>query len=168
MKKRIASFSPVARHSAQTLILGSIPGEASLRASQYYAHPRNAFWKIMAEVIGFDPGAPYEKRLEALKTADIALWDVLDTCHRKGSLDSAIEADSVEVNDFHAFFDKHPHIKTVCFNGAAAEHNYRKYVLPNCKLTSIHYIRLPSTSPAHAALSYAQKLTAWRNAIDTQ
>lgn len=165
MRERIASFDPVAISSARILILGSMPGEASLKAGQYYAHPRNAFWKIMGELIGFDPNEPYEKRLEALRLADIALWDVLHSCSRKGSLDAAIKNDSIEVNDLDAFLDQHPHIKMVCFNGAAAAQCYQKHVLPTCKHTSINYIRLPSTSPAHAALSFEQKVTAWRAAI---
>lgn len=165
MKNRIASFSPISRHSAQVLILGSIPGEASLSANQYYAHPRNAFWKIMGELIGFDPNAPYQQRLEALKNADIALWDVLHSCQRKGSLDTSIENDSVEVNDFDAFFAAHPGIRLVCFNGAAAARCYQLHVLRKGRHTLLNYVRLPSTSPAHAALSLQQKMEIWRTAI---
>jgi double-stranded uracil-DNA glycosylase len=163
MRKRIASFAPVVNSTAKVLILGSMPGKASLDAGQYYAHPRNAFWRIMGELIGFEPSDPYEKRLEALKAADIALWDVLHSCHREGSLDVAIETDSIEVNNFMAFFDKHPDIRVVCFNGAVAERYYQRYVL--LKPDFISYIRLPSTSPAHAALSFEQKISAWREAI---
>ncbi len=167
MSARIVSFEPIAISSARILILGSMPGEASLKAGQYYAHTRNTFWKIMGELIGFDPQAPYEQRVTALKLAGIALWDVLHSCYREGSLDSAIKNDSIVVNDFNAFLAQHPHITRVCFNGAAAAQCYQKHVLPTCKHTAIHYMRLPSTSPAHAALSFEQKVMAWRAAIGT-
>ena len=167
MSARIVSFEPIAISSARILILGSMPGEASLKAGQYYAHTRNTFWKIMGELIGFDPQAPYAQRVAALKLAGIALWDVLHSCYREGSLDSAIKNDSIVVNDFNAFLAQHPHITSVCFNGAAAAQCYQKHVLPTCKHTAIHYTRLPSTSPAHAALSFEQKVMAWRAAIDT-
>jgi hypoxanthine-DNA glycosylase len=162
MNKRIVGFDAVAHRSAQILILGSMPGEASLQAAQYYAHPRNAFWKIMGELIGLDPNSPYEMRLQALKDAGIALWDVLHACHRTGSLDTAIESDSMEVNHFDTFFEQHPHIHVVCFNGAAAERCYKKYVMLKGPLPVMQYVRLPSTSPAHATLSYAQKVAVWR------
>jgi double-stranded uracil-DNA glycosylase len=165
MKNRIASFSPVAQSTAQILVLGSIPGEASLHAGQYYAHPRNAFWKMMGELVSLDPNGAYEERLEALKLANIALWDVLHSCHRKGSLDAAIEPDSIEVNDFNTFFDRHLHIKMICFNGATAERYYKKYVALKPSHASISRTLLPSTSPAHASLSFEQKVIIWRAAI---
>lgn len=165
MKPRIASFAPVANPSAKLLILGSIPGEASLAAGQYYAHPRNAFWPVMAELLGFAPDASYADRLATLQQAGIALWDVLHSCHRKGSLDTAIENDSVEVNDFDGFFAGHPDIKLVCFNGGTAERSYRQHVLNQGKHTALQYVRLPSTSPAHAALSLQQKMEIWRAAL---
>jgi double-stranded uracil-DNA glycosylase len=165
VKQRIASFDPVARSSARLLILGSMPGEVSLASRQYYAHPHNAFWKIMGAVIGFYPGEAYQHRLTALRNADIALWDVLSSCHRTGALDAAIEADSLEVNDFAAFYAAHPRIACVCFNGTAAERFYRKHVLATLPHAAPRSVRLPSTSPAHAAVSFAQKLRAWRRAI---
>jgi hypoxanthine-DNA glycosylase len=165
VKQRIASFGPVARGSARLLILGSMPGEVSLASRQYYAHPHNAFWKIMGAVIGFDPGEPYQRRLAALRNADIALWDVLSSCHRAGALDAAIEADSIEVNDFAAFYAAHPRIACVCFNGATAERFYERHVLATLPHAPSQSVRLPSTSPAHAAWSFAQKLAAWRRAI---
>ena len=168
MRLRVACFDPVVDSAARILILGSMPGEASLSAGQYYANARNMFWKIMGELVGLDPNDPYERRLEALKAAGIALWDVLRSCHRKGSLDAAIEFDSIEVNDFDAFFLKYPHIKMVCFNGATAERCYKKHVLRHFKYTAINHIRLPSTSPAHAALSLETKVAAWRAAFGAQ
>lgn len=158
----IRSFPPVTDVSARTLILGSMPGEESLRASQYYAHPRNVFWKLMGDL--FDAGAelPYARRTQQLKKSGIALWDVLASCVRKGSLDSAIAADSMTPNDFQTFFADHKKITRVFFNGAKAEHSFRKHVLPGLNTRPLQLTGLPSTSPAHAARSYAQKLTAWR------
>jgi hypoxanthine-DNA glycosylase len=132
----------------------------SLRATQYYAHPRNVFWKIMGELIGAGSEIPYDLRTRILKSAGIALWDVLASCKRPGSLDSDIS--SILPNDFETFFLSHPHISQVCFNGAMAEKCYQKSVLPRLSPRSMHYQRIPSTSPAHASLSYEQKLSAWR------
>ncbi len=165
---RIASFEPVEVKSARVLVLGSMPGVQSLAAGQYYAHPRNSFWKIMAALLGFPFTATYEDRISALKGAGIALWDVLHSCVRKGSLDADIQAGSIKANDFHAFLRIHPDIEVVCFNGAAAEKCYKKLVLPMLKDYSAKYVRLPSTSPAHASLSFDEKVAAWRAAIFCQ
>ncbi len=138
-----------------------MPGAASLAAGQYYAHPRNAFWRITAEILGFDPRAPYAVRTRALSAAGIALWDVLHSCVRHGSLDTMIENDSEIANDFRAFFRAHPRIDGVVFNGAKAEASYRRHVLPGIEV-ALRYTRLPSTSPAHASLPFGRKLAAWR------
>jgi TDG/mug DNA glycosylase family protein len=166
-KPLLFCFKPIADSNSELLILGSMPGQESLAASQYYANRRNAFWKIMAELLGFDPDAAYQTRLDELKTARIALWDVLQSCTRIGSLDASINTDSITVNDFRGFFDTHDKIRTVLFNGTKAESAYRQYVLPSVSAVPVSYLRLPSTSPAHAALSYQQKLQAWRAAFPT-
>ena len=160
--RHVQSFAPIETADARILILGSMPGEASLRAGQYYAHPRNLFWRIMGELLGTDPGSPYEQRIQALKSARIALWDVLYSCRRKGSLDSNIDHESLVPNDFAAFFRCHPKITRVFFNGAKAEECYRKHVRPGTGMETIEYLRLPSTSPANASVSYGRKLEAWR------
>ena len=162
---RIRCFAPVENAAATVLILGSMPGKASLAAGQYYAHPRNAFWPVMGKIIGFSPDLPYEKRLENLRSSGIALWDVLGSCVRKSSLDAHIEADSLVPNDFQAFFGEHPNITRVFFNGAKAEQCFVKYVLPTLHANSLHYQRLPSTSPANAGMPYEKKLSAWRAVI---
>ncbi|MBI2286437.1 MAG: DNA-deoxyinosine glycosylase [Nitrosomonadales bacterium] len=160
--RHVQSFAPIETADARILILGSMHGEASLRAGQYYAHPQNLFWRIMGELLGTDPGSPYEQRIQALKSARIALWDVLRSCRRKGSLDSNIDHESLVPNDFAAFFLNHPQITRVFFNGAKAEQCYRKHMQPVTGIESIEYLRLPSTSPANASLSYERKLDAWR------
>lgn len=162
----ISSFNPIANHSAQVLILGSMPGVLSLKANQYYAHPRNAFWRIMADIYGFDVAQPYESRADALKASGVALWDVLHSCIRAGSLDSAIETGSRVVNDFESFFSNHPNIKLVGFNGSEAEKSFNKYALPNLSTAHINFVRLPSTSPAHA-ISLEKKIAIWREALSS-
>ena len=164
---RVHGFAPIAAAEADAtvLILGSMPGQASLTAGQYYAHPQNAFWRILAELLGFDAGSAYATRVAALQAAQIALWDVLHSCARVGSLDAGIERATVVANDFPAFFRQHPGITRVFFNGATAEACFRRHALPSIDTPNIRYARLPSTSPTHATISYAEKLAAWRAAI---
>jgi hypoxanthine-DNA glycosylase len=159
----LRSFPPVANPDAALLILGSMPGKESLKQNQYYAHPQNAFWKIMGELVGFDPHLPYEERLHKLTVARIALWDVLASCERESSLDTHIRKE--KANDFAAFFSQHPHITRVFFNGAKAEQSFNKFVLEKQKLPPLTCQRLPSTSPAHAGIRYEEKLGLWKEAI---
>jgi double-stranded uracil-DNA glycosylase len=160
---RIRSFPPIEDSRARVLILGSMPGGASLAAGRYYAHPQNLFWRIMGDLLGADPGLSYARRIRLLKSRGIALWDVLESCVREGSLDSSIEEATIVVNDFVSFYRAHPRIERVFFNGAKADAAYRRYVLgPSAtQIPVLRYLRLPSTSPAHAALSFAQKRKAW-------
>ena len=160
---QIFSFPPISRPDATVLILGSMPGAMSLRLQQYYGHPQNAFWKIVGRIFGFDARDSYSQRAAALVQHKVALWDVLAACVREGSLDSAIDSSSIVPNDFAAFFARHPNFRRVCFNGATAQSVYRKQVLPTLGATvGMEYIRLPSTSPAHAGMSLVAKATAWR------
>jgi len=163
---RIRSFPPIADEHATILILGSMPGKESLRQNQYYAHPQNAFWKIMGDLIGAHPSLPYPQRLHILTAAHIALWDVLQTCERQGSLDADIQNETA--NDFAAFFAKHPNITHVFFNGAKAEQIFKRFVLEKQKLPPLEFMRLPSTSPAHAGMRYEEKLKVWRKAIGSR
>jgi hypoxanthine-DNA glycosylase len=159
---RVRSFAPVADGNPTRLILGSMPGVASLRAGQYYAHPRNLFWRILGELLGMPPGLPYAGRVEVLTASGIALWDVLQSCTRAGSMDADIEKGTIVPNDFSAFFARHPQVRRVYFNGSTAERYYYRHVLPGLTAGPQVYERLPSTSPAHAAMSYADKLESWR------
>ena len=160
----VTGFPPIASDDAEILILGSIPSVKSLEESQYYGHPRNAFWYIMGKLLGFAPSLDYEKRKAFLIKHKIALLDVLKGCEREGSLDSAIKNDSMEINDFDTFFKSHPNIRRVFFNGIKAETEFRKRVLPELKEKhlDIEFKRLPSTSPAMASLTKSAKLAEWK------
>jgi TDG/mug DNA glycosylase family protein len=159
----ITSFAPIADPIAKVLILGSMPGVKSLEAKQYYAHKQNAFWRIMATLCGFDPHLPYAERTAYLILHHIAVWDVLHSCEREGSLDTAINA--AIVNDFEAFFKQHLSIRRVCFNGAAAERYFKMHVKPGLTQHNLTYLRLPSTSPAHASMSLTGKTLAWKSGL---
>ncbi|RNF85188.1 DNA-deoxyinosine glycosylase [Montanilutibacter psychrotolerans] len=163
---RLRGFAPHARADARVLILGSMPGARSLQAQRYYAHPQNRFWPFMGELVGAAPSLPYGERLLRLATAGIALWDVLASCERDGSLDSAIRDEGAQANDFVAFFDAHRRIRRVLFNGAKAESSFRRRVLPGlADAGRLTLVRLPSTSPANASQRGDAKLAAWRDAL---
>ncbi|HEY8518786.1 MAG TPA: DNA-deoxyinosine glycosylase [Gammaproteobacteria bacterium] len=161
-------FPPICGEHARVLILGSLPGQASLAARQYYAQPQNAFWRIMGELFGAGPDLPYVERLVTLRERGVAVWDVLASGRRPGSLDSAIELASASPNDFQPFFDAQPGIRRICFNGSKAAELYRRLVLPGLREETrrLERLTLPSTSPAHAARSFAQKLELWRAALE--
>ena len=152
----VNGFAPLAGPGARVLILGNAPSVLALAKQQYYGNPQNAFWRIMAGLFGCPADAPYADRCAALTANGIAVWDVLRFCRRAGSLDSAVERDSMVANDFGALFGAQPSIERVYFNGAAAEANYRRLVGVDART----YTRLPSTSPAHT-LSFVAKRAAW-------
>lgn len=157
-------FEPIASASAEALILGSLPGRKSLEMQQYYAHPQNSFWKLVAAIFGAEWPLPYARRVKLLTAHRIALWDVLAAAERPGSLDSSIVHASVLANDFAAFYRAHPRIRCVYFNGAKAAQLYRRFVLPHlpAEYARLRYVPLPSTSPAHAGMTFAEKLERWR------
>ena len=157
-------FPPIATPDAATLILGSLPGRKSLQMQQYYAHPQNAFWKLVAEIFDAGSSLPYTLRVEILTANRIALWDVLAAAERPGSLDSSIVSASARANDFASFYRAHPHIRRVLFNGRKAEELYYRFVMPglSADLADLRYVSMPSTSPAHAGMAFAKKLERWR------
>ena len=159
----IESFEPVIGTDPKVLILGSIPGIASLQAQQYYAHPRNAFWPIMAELFDVEWSVEYEIRIQQVKKLPVVLWDTLRACHREGSLDSAITKDRLEANDIIGLLKLQPNIRLIAFNGAASEKYFKQTV---AKLLTddqqVDQIRLPSTSPAHASKNIQQKYEDWK------
>ncbi|MEN4475424.1 DNA-deoxyinosine glycosylase [Mycolicibacterium cosmeticum] len=156
----LLGLPPLIGPGARLLICGNMPSVMSLASGEYYGNPRNAFWRITAEIVGFDVAAPYPARVAALLDRGIAVWDVLRSCVRQGSLDSAVRPESMVPNDFAAFLERNPTIERMVFNGAAAETNYRRLVGP----TDVPAQRLPSTSPAQT-MRYADKLAAWRTAL---
>jgi double-stranded uracil-DNA glycosylase len=161
----LESFEPVARPDARVLVLGSMPGTASLKAGAYYAHPRNLFWPFMGRLVGADLSLPYAARLSRLGDAGIALWDVLQSCEREGSLDSAIARDTARANDFASFLDAHPRIRWILFNGARAEADFLRLVGPVLRRPGLRYTLLPSTSPANASQRVQDKFDAWHAAL---
>ncbi len=163
----VESFLPVARADARVLILGSMPGIASLEAQRYYAHPRNAFWPIVSQLCGFEVELPYELRLDRACGAGIALWDVLASCARKGSLDSDIDPASARANDFASFLASHREVSHVFCNGGTAFKMFQKRVVPELPETyrQLRVRQLPSTSPAHASMTLAGKCEVWRREL---
>lgn len=162
---KIVSFDPISSPSAHILILGTMPGVASLNAKQYYAYPRNHFWRIMDVLLNEGKPSSYAERVGLLKKNNIALWDVLHACEREGSLDSAIAHE--EPNDLSAFLNEHKKITRIFFNGAPAEKLFKKWVLPTISADNFSYYRLPSTSPANAFWSFERKLEVWREIKST-
>jgi len=151
------AFDPVVDARTRLLMLGSLPGDASLKAAQYYAHPQNGFWRLIGGVVGRDlAGLPYPDRLEALKAAGVGLWDVIASAERPGSLDAAIR--SPEAADLRGLIASLPELKAVAFNGATAARTGRRVLAGIAE--SIALIDLPSSSAAHAR-PLSEKAVSW-------
>ncbi|MEM9172051.1 MAG: DNA-deoxyinosine glycosylase [Pseudomonadota bacterium] len=167
MTERLTGFAPVCGGRPRVLVLGSMPGVTSLRMQQYYAHPRNGFWPIMASIIGFTENLSYAERCDALIASRVAVWDVLAGCERPGSLDADIRTNSAMPNDFADFFTRYDAIERILFNGGTAWDLYRRLVLPtmSAKHQALTRSKLPSTSPAYAAMPLAEKSRLWAAAF---
>jgi hypoxanthine-DNA glycosylase len=163
---RVHSFPAVIGAGTRILILGSMPGVASLAAQQYYAHPRNQFWSIMGVVCGAGPELPYARRLQLLQDRGLGLWDVLQSCVRRGSLDTAIELDSVIANELLPLL-RQGNVMRLCCNGGTAHAALQRHLGQSLarEFPRLDIRRLPSTSPANASWSYQRKLRAWRRAL---
>ena len=158
---RRLEFAPVVDTETRLLILGSLPGDASLKAAQYYAHPRNAFWPLIGGVLGEDlAGQPYEKRIERLKARGVGLWDVIASAERSGSLDAAIG--SPEAADLRGLIGGLPRLRAVAFNGKLAAKLGRRII---GDVAGVRLIDLPSSSPAHA-IPLAGKANIWNSLTD--
>ncbi|WHH60297.1 DNA-deoxyinosine glycosylase [Petroclostridium sp. X23] len=151
-------FGPIVDKNAKVLILGSMPGKESLKMQQYYAYRRNHFWEIICSIFDESVNDDYKQKIIFLKEHGLALWDVINSCEREGSLDANIRNE--EINDFTLFLKQYPNIKHVCFNGAKAESSFKKYIGFN-RFNGIKFYRLPSTSPANTQ-HYDQKIAAWK------
>lgn len=164
-KSACTGFPPSIDDKCTILILGSMPGVTSLERQQYYAHPQNRFWPLMAQLLENSPAAPaaYEDRLQMLLHHHIALWDSIDTCERSGSLDTAIR--NIAANDFSAFLEKYPSIHTICFNGAKSFQTFKRYNKELLKNPAIRFLPMPSTSPANARWHMDMLKTTWKKAF---
>ena len=152
------SFEPVFAPQARVLIVGSMPSVKSLADSEYYAHPRNAFWPVMFDTFGIEPTRDYEAKKALIRENGLALWDVAEACEREGSLDSNMR--DIQYNDFAQLFECCPHIHTVLCNGGTA---YSLFVKSGSAGDRRIY-RMPSTSPAYT-MSYARKLEIWKETL---
>lgn len=164
---RLYGFAPLVRADARLLILGSMPGAASLAAQQYYAHPQNQFWPIMAQLCGAPRSPCYAGRVQRLQQHRLALWDVLRSCVRHGSLDASIEHASAVPNDLPQLLRAHPGIARLCCNGGTAYRELQRHFGAQLQREFPHLacLQLPSTSPAHARMRPADKLLAWEAAL---
>lgn len=150
------SFAPVVGDGPRALVLGSLPGEESLRRGEYYAHPRNLFWPILFALFDAVPPADYAHRLDFVRRRGIALWDVVARGERRASADAAIRGEAPNAID--RLLAAHPTIAAVAFNGTTAKRLYDRHFTRRAGLA---YLELPSTSPAHARLDFAAKLARW-------
>ncbi|SEW04156.1 G/U mismatch-specific uracil-DNA glycosylase [Chryseobacterium wanjuense] len=160
MQNRISSFPPIIDNNSKILILGSIPGVKSLEKQQYYAHPQNKFWKIIFELLNEKFTEDYAERINILKKHHIALWDVIDSCERKGSLDSEIRNE--EANQIAELLENHPHIEAIFCNGGKSYKNLHKILGKNFR---IPVFLMPSTSPLHT-VSFEKKIEEWKTVLD--
>ncbi|WP_144281105.1 DNA-deoxyinosine glycosylase [Chryseobacterium echinoideorum] len=160
MQNRISSFPPIINADSKILILGSIPGVKSLEKQQYYGHPQNKFWKIIFELFNEEFTEGYTEKINVLKKHHIALWDVIDSCERKGSLDSEIKNE--EANQIPELLQEYPNIQAIFCNGGKSYKNLQKML---GKDSIIPFYLLPSTSPLHT-ISFEKKLEEWKRILE--
>jgi hypoxanthine-DNA glycosylase len=154
----VHSFEPIIDNESRVLILGTMPGEQSLQKKEYYANPRNQFWRIIYSIFEVEPDVEYAQRISFLKSNRIALWDVLDVCVRQGSLDSNIKNE--KPNDFSGILSKYPNLRCVIFNGSKSSELFKKHIGFGV-LEPLVYKKLPSTSGAYAK-STDFKINEWK------
>jgi hypoxanthine-DNA glycosylase len=166
----IYSFEPIIDKKCKIMILGTMPGIESLRKQEYYAHRQNVFWRVIYALFDREMEESYDNRKTFLLEHNIALWDVLKACNRKGSSDSDIK--NPVVNDFLRIYKEYKNIRCVFFNGTPAERLYKKYVTGNSRYSGVTfnkssaqgiiYHKLLSTSPANASYNFSKKLENWK------
>ena len=163
----VHSFEPIVGRDPRIVILGSMPGVVSLQAVQYYANPRNAFWAIIAELFDIDIDCSYQSRVAQVAQLPLIMWDTLKACHREGSLDSKILRQQIEANDIAGLLGQHRGLRDIAFTGADTAKSFRQLDKPRlAENHQLELIKLPSTSPANAAMNFQQKLAAWRQLLD--
>jgi double-stranded uracil-DNA glycosylase len=156
------SFEPLIGQRPKVLILGSMPGVKSLQDQQYYAHPRNTFWPIMGALFSIEWSENYAQRVQQIQQLPVILWDVLQSCHREGSLDSNIRSDQLQANAIPQLLLDYPTLSLIAFNGATSEKMFKQHVIRHISYPDRYtLLRLPSTSPAHAGKSFQQKMEEW-------
>ena len=160
MSKKLYCFAPLVDKSTKVLVIGTMPGVASLQAAEYYAFKHNAFWSIIFELAGTE-AQNYAEKDEILRKLHIGLWDNLKVCEREGSLDSDIK--QAEPNNFEKLLSEFPNIKKLLFNGQKSFAFFKKY--HHELLKKYEYAVLPSTSPANARLPFEQKLALWQQEL---
>jgi len=160
-------FAPIASPDARVLILGSLPSQLSLQKQEYYGNPHNVFWRVMGDLFDAGPDIPYAERAARLTHCGIAVWDVLQSSVRPGSMDAAIVDATATPNDFQTFFDEHPMLELICFNGKKAAHLFSRLVVATGigNIDRLEYRTMPSTSPAYAAMRYEDKTRRWSATI---
>jgi hypoxanthine-DNA glycosylase len=159
----VTGFEPIATPDARVLILGSLPSRRSIERQEYYGNPQNKFWHLMGELFGAGPDIPYASRSQMLNRCGVAVWDVLRSATRRGSMDAAIELENATPNDFQAFYGAHPKLGLLCFNGKKAAELYERLVVPQGidTIKNIDTRTMPSTSPAYASMKFSEKLRHW-------
>lgn len=166
---RVASFPPQVAAGCRLLLLGTAPSVRSLAMQQSYAHPQNLFWPLMGELFDAGPELAYAERIRRLQARGIGIWDVLESCERPGSLDSSIVRSSEIPNDIPGLLESHPRIIAIALNGGRAQQSFRRHVLPALERHQVERIALldlPSTSPANAGMTRAEKGQRWRVLLD--
>ncbi len=153
-------LDPIVNDNAKLIILGSLPGELSLKKQEYYAHPQNQFWRIICAILNEDLPSEYSKKCDILLKHNIALWDVIHFAEREGSLDSNIK--NAVPNNFDSFFMQYPNIKRVVLNGDKAAKLFHKHF----SRIDVQTVTVASTSPARANLTFEQKLLRWKEAVN--
>lgn len=159
---RVKSFPPMIREGATVLVLGSMPGEASIAANQYYGNPRNHMWRVLYGLFGLEPDESYEDRLAFAAAHGIAMWDVIASCERVGSLDANIRAEVP--NDLPGLLADHPSVRALIFNGAKSHDTFMKYFKNHPAAAGLNKLKLPSTSPipTRTMRTTADRIEAWR------
>jgi hypoxanthine-DNA glycosylase len=156
-------FPPILGKSPRVLILGTLPSRASIARHEYYGHPRNAFWPIMAELFGAT--GDYAQRCEVLRNSGVAVWDVLAQSVRPGSLDANIHSQTARPNEIAELVNANDSLDLVCFNGRKARQLFDRFIGVEAVADRVAFSDLPSTSPAYAAMPLSEKTRAWRSAL---